>query len=513
MYKRIGKKPAAASASSKAKVEAMAPTSAAKGQLPPGHIYGYHKTRSNINIHNIAYNGFTPKKGNSIYGDGFYMCRDFITHINRSGYGDFMIESFVDMSNVLILDPKLSVEIWGVNKSVMQQVVEKNIKVNSLKDQNTIKSWSQLCQSLDHTTAETFKKMYDTKLLDLTHWSGVAYTGSNDGPCILMFDTDLVYPQRWTNASEESIIDAVNSYVKQILPSWKEGDKNRYYRKYQRVVKDKPGVLDSHMLWHGFNQKEMLRVRAGLTPRFYQFLEHIKKNPATAERRFYYMLSRMDYSAFHQFFDVLSTTKNDNALINSLLTAKMLPHMRKIFNNSEHISEAIDLLRNHTRRVEWIRELGKAYSTIYFEDAKKRLIVDGYSPENVIEVYQGYEESDVIQYVRNYDDNYLVQKDVNDFGIHCLRQPGIVNNNECMIAILSSIKISGDDAIIEPVPVEPENIILANTEFDEVSLLKEKEPAKAKKSKTKAVPTEDDDVEEEEDDYSDDDDDEDEEEL
>jgi hypothetical protein len=192
-------------------------------------INGFHRTSDSLAPVLIAFRGFVGEPG-STYGQGFYLGRDFNIHLKRSTYGRYVVHSLVDMSNVLILDRNLAIEIFGKPLSIMQQLELYKIRTGMRRTKTLLEGESATLQRSWHEEETSVldnskkgalvkKRRLSTSSMVAGHiynvikqlgLSGIAYTGREDGPCLVIYKTEQVVPLRWGKLNSEiSNIDDV----------------------------------------------------------------------------------------------------------------------------------------------------------------------------------------------------------------------------------------------------------------------------------------------------------------
>jgi hypothetical protein len=232
----------------------------------PG-ILAYHRTKQEHNPMEIAYRGFQPGSG-STYGNGFYMCRNFKHHIARDAYGEFIIENIVDLTDVVILDKSLCLAVHG--KLVSLNVQLRNIGARFIGSRRLrIEKFHRELADIwrgdsGKDTSYVAGNIYHI-IKDIA--AGMSYTGRTDGPCLVMYRTAQVKPQRWakivdTDAADKAdykwkdleqkeisrILSGYSPFSQRMLIKWSELDTDQCVAKCLSFAKHAPPLQFVWML-------------------------------------------------------------------------------------------------------------------------------------------------------------------------------------------------------------------------------------------------------------------------
>ena len=290
-------------------------------------IQGYHRTKDKNSPESIAYHGYnsSSRRNGSMYGDGFYMTRNMVDHLHSRytvQYGTVIIKNEVNMKNVLICDLALSVKVYGKPVNLWQQFVNKGVKLSQEKAK-FLKKHSILCEEADANAYHTSKSalaLYDHNMVDPKIWAGLAYTGSQDGACLVIYATEQVFPRAWAcyepnklykEFQESNTNESIDSkYVSNSDADEDEDeDEDEEEDEEEDTGKGKGSNEYKHFVvksltWHTLNKREVDRIRAGFAPRFSRWIEAFSKlDPSKAQNRFNECLRQITSDRVSSFFN------------------------------------------------------------------------------------------------------------------------------------------------------------------------------------------------------------------
>ena len=172
----------------------------------------YHRTPE---IPTIFNHGYVPGKGD-FHGVGLYGCYDMGQQLKDGmlKYGKYLTEfTLTNSAGIVILDYVQSKKVNGAKYTLLDQldrIMGSNFKGYYAENKDILQKYQkQLADGLQWTS-EISKKIHTVgnyrKLVD-----GTSYTGENDGPCIVLFETNLANPIRYSVDNAESWINIKDS--------------------------------------------------------------------------------------------------------------------------------------------------------------------------------------------------------------------------------------------------------------------------------------------------------------
>jgi hypothetical protein len=193
-------------------------------------VYGaqatvYHGTRADpqVLISALLDDTFRPGEGSgSMYGKGLYTVYNLKGAKTNSGeYGDYVIKLKVNLYGYIIFDAGIAKKVYKAPLSIVEQAKEFGYSDGVIKALRSEKSHEEV-EFTSYIALSVFRSLqYEVK--------GLVFTGSNDGPVVVVYDPTTAVPMAWKRV-------AVTTYAarKPVYEPWKPVDRAALLKPLER---------------------------------------------------------------------------------------------------------------------------------------------------------------------------------------------------------------------------------------------------------------------------------------